>query len=74
MRGKGEAAKIKGPGRSRGARVPCFVLHCQACDSNLECPFWGADYRHRGLLSECKGFKIRARALCTALFTPGMRI
>lgn len=41
MRGKGEAAKIKGPGGSRGARVPCFVLHCQACDVNLERLFWG---------------------------------
>lgn len=41
MRGKGEAEKIKGPGGSRVARVPGFVLHCQACDLNLERPFWG---------------------------------
>lgn len=59
MRGKGEVAKIKGPGGSRGARVLCFVLHCQARDLNLERPFWGTDYRRRGLLSECRGIKIR---------------
>lgn len=75
MRGKGEAVKIKGPGGSRGARVPCFVLYCQACDLNLERPLW------RGRLQTSRSF-IRGqrhqdkstRALHTALFALGVRI
>lgn len=34
----------------------------------------GADYRRQGLLSECRGIKIRAAALYTALFTMEIRI
>lgn len=47
VRGKGEAAEIKGPAGSRAPPPPHFpmslrfVLGCQACDLNLERPFWG---------------------------------
>lgn len=74
VRGKGEAGKIKGPGGRCGARVRCSVPHCQACDLHLACPFWGADYRRRGRLSEGGGIEIREPALYTALFTLAIRI
>lgn len=74
VRGKGEAGKIKGRGGWGGARVGCPAPHCQACDLNLVCPFWGADSRQRGHLSKCGGIEIRVLSLHTTLFTLEIRI